>query len=309
MAKALLNEALLFPTAKTKPTIPTKTGETMLKHNKITAGVLSTIASAGIVAAPLMAQAGTIVESKETKEVVEVEEKPEKVVSGTLSLDVNTHFISYGYDVWGGGGQWKDALFNPSLELSLALGGGFSWILGTWWDVNDQADSDIGGSIQEIDVWTGFGYEKGIFQTSLLGQAWNYGGGTEWIVDWSMGLDVFLKPSILFHGRVSNDLGLEDGLIVVFGIEEGFDLGPVTFSFPVNLAFGTDQFHTGPGSNGGGGGYAYTSVGANLSVPLPFLPGEWEAHAGVTYYNTNPNYIPNPSDNFVTGNAGVSLSF
>ncbi len=281
----------------------------MLKRNKFTVGILSAIASAGIVASPMMAQAGTMVETEEVKEVIEVEKAPEKFVSGTLSFDVNTHFISYGLDVWGFGANWNHALFNPSLELSLALGGGFSWIIGTWWDVNDQAESDIGGRIQEVDVWTGVGYENGNFSTTLLYQGWYYGGGTEHIVDLAFGYDTFLNPSILFHGRPSNDLGLKDGLIVVLGIEEGFELGPVTFSFPVNVAFGTDQFHTGPGSSGGGGGYAYTSVAANLSVPLPFLPGDWEAHAGVTYYNTNPNYIPNPSDNFVTGNAGVSLSF
>jgi hypothetical protein len=282
----------------------------MLKTNKITVGALSAVAALGFVATPDMASAGApMVETKEIKEIVEIEEVPEKFVSGTLSLDVNTHFISYGFDVWQAGGEWKDALFNPSLELNLNLGGGFTWILGTWWDVNDNAQSNIGGTIQEVDVWSGFGYSTGIVSASVLYQGWYYGGGTEHIVDGAIGFDTILNPSLLVHGRVGNDLGLKNGVIVVLGVEEGFEAGPVTFSFPVNVAFGTDQFHTGPGSNGGGGGYAYTSVGANLSVPLPFLPGDWEAHAGVTYYNTNPNYIPNPTDNFLTGNAGISLSF
>jgi hypothetical protein len=282
----------------------------MVKSNKVTVGALSVIAALGFIATPNMASAGTpMVESKEIKEIVEIEEVPEKFVSGTLSLDVNTHFISYGFDVWGAGGEWKDALFNPSLELNLALGGGFSWIIGTWWDVNDLAQSNIGGTIQEVDVWTGFGYSSGIFSATVLYQGWYYGGGTEHIVDGAIGFDTILNPSLLVHGRVGNDLGLKDGVIVVLGVEEGFEAGPVTFSFPVSVAFGTDQFHTGPGSSGGGGGYAYTSVGANLSVPLPFIPGDWEVHAGVTYYNTNPNYIPNPTDNFLTGNAGISLLF
>ena len=282
----------------------------MIKTNKITVGALSAVAALGLVATPNMAFAGMpMVESKEVKEIVEIEEVPEKFVSGTLSLDANTHFISYGLDTWGFGANWKNALFNPTLELSLNLGGGFSWILGTWWDVNDQANSTIGNRIQEIDVWSGFGYETGIVSTSVLYQGWYWGGGTEHIVDGAIGFDTILSPSLLVHGRVSNDLGLKNGAIFVLGVEEGFEAGPVTFSFPVNVAFGTDQYHTGPNSAGGGAGYAYTSVAANLSVPIPFIPGDWEAHAGVTYFNTNPNYIPNPSDNFITGNAGISLSF
>lgn len=283
----------------------------MLNTNKFTVGALSAVAALGLVAAPNMAFAGTMVESKEVKEVVEVEEVPEKFVSGTLAFDVNTHFISYGFDVWQIGSTWHGVEFNPSLELNLALGGGFSWIIGTWWDVTDRQpnNSTIGRTIQEVDVWTGLGYETGIVSSSVLFQSWNYGGGTEWVLDGSIGFDTILNPSLLVHGRVDNDLGLKNGVIFVLGIEEGFEAGPVTFSFPVNVAFGTDKFHTGPGSSGGGGGYAYTSVGANISVPLPFLPGDWEAHTGVTYYNTNPNYIPNPDDNFVTGNIGVSLSF
>jgi hypothetical protein len=45
-------------------------------------------------------------------------------------------------------------------------------------------------------------------------------------------------------------------------------------------------------------------------VPIPYLPGSWDLHGGVTYYNTSNAVIPtNPADNFVTGNIGVKLMF
>jgi hypothetical protein len=70
------------------------------------------------------------------------------------------------------------------------------------------------------------------------------------------------------------------------------------------MGFATDDFH------GGDGGYGYTAIGVGGSVPIPYLPGSWELHGGVTYYNTSNAVIPtNPANNFVTGNIGVKLMF
>ncbi|MFT4546847.1 MAG: hypothetical protein ACI9MB_000792 [Verrucomicrobiales bacterium] len=63
--------------------------------------------------------------------------------SGVISLDVNTHFISYGADIWGAGSEWADALFNPFVEISFALNDNLTLSVGTWWDVNDNASSNI----------------------------------------------------------------------------------------------------------------------------------------------------------------------
>ncbi len=242
-----------------------------------------------------------------SKPVVAMEEEESSpVVTGSLSLMVNTHFISYGFDVWGAGSSWSEPIFNPAIELNFDLGSGWTFILGTWWDVNDNAVSSIGGSaVQEVDVYGGFGYTTGIVSFTVLYQEWLYGGGSERIVDFIVAFDTILNPSLTIHGRVDGeDLGLEEGIVGVLGIEEGFDAGPVTFTFPAAVAFATDNYH------GGDGGFAYASLGANLSVPLPFLPGDWSFHTGVTGYYTNPDVIPtNPDELFLTGNAGITLTF
>jgi len=232
-------------------------------------------------------------------------------VSGSLNLDYNTHFISYGLDVWGAGNDFSDALFNPSLELSWDLGNDVSFFLGTWWDVNDNAVSDIGGKIQEIDVWAGIGFKLGPLDASLTYQAWFYAEDTEQIIDFILSSDAPFAPSVTFHGRPDEGAsGGDTGLVTVLGADafavgDGISLGPVSLGLPINVGFATDGYH------GGDGGFAYGSLGISASAPLYTGPlGEWDIHAGITYYYTDDSVIPsNPDDSFFTGSIGIGCSF
>ena len=253
----------------------------------------------------------------------------EKGVSGTLSLDAYTHFVSYGTDVWSDGSSMSQWGFNPSLELSWDLGAGFSFSLGTWWDVNsktedrapsganpDNTDFSVGGNIQEIDVWGTLGWSNDFVSTSVTYQEWYFGESTERIVDYAVGLDTFLSPSLLLHQRVQAGAVGDEGLVLVGGIEYGFEVGGFAFAVPVNVGFMlTDDFHF----DGADSGYGYTSVGLQTSIALPFLDsigGEWAFNGGVTYYTTN-NDVVNPGESgefnsqndFLTANAGISCSF
>lgn len=261
---------------------------------------------AGAAALTMMAtavQAGTGTSGKMAPPPPPIEEPEPKVVSGTLSLAVNTHFILYGLDVWGAGSSWDDILFNPSIELSLDLGGGFSFILGTWWDVNDNAESNI-DNIQEIDVYAGFGYSVDKWSFTLLYQEWLYASQSERIVDFIVGYDTFLNPSLTVHGRVDNGFGGDNGVVFVLGVSEGFEAGSVSFNFPLNVGFATDGFH------GGDGGFAYASLALEVGVPLTFLPGDWSLDGALTGYYTYDEVIPtNPDDLFATGTIGLTLSF
>lgn len=228
-----------------------------------------------------------------------VEEDP--FVTGTLSLIADTHFVSYGLDVWGAGNEWNDVLFHPSLELVFNLGGGLSGIVGTWWDVNDKADSSIGGNVQEVDVWAGLSYTAGSLTYTLLYQEWMYASQSERIVDFKIAYDHFLAPSLTIHSRVDNGLGLKEGVVGVLGIAPSVEAGPVTLAFPVNVAFATDEYH------GGDAGFAYASVGATATIPIV---EHVSATLGVTGYFTNDSVIPtNPDEAFITGFAGITISF
>ncbi|MFC7339094.1 hypothetical protein ACFQY0_18015 [Haloferula chungangensis] len=242
----------------------------------------------------------------------------DSVVSGNLSLDLNSHFISYGFDVWGGGDSFGgDSTFNPALELNFAFTENFTAILGTWWDVNDNAGSPIGGDLQEVDVWAGGSYAFGDLSVTALYQAWMYGGDTEHILDISLAYDCFLSPSVTFHNRLDAGAaaagGSQDGTVIVPGIEYGFDLGPVSFAVPLNAGFFLDDGFHGFDALGNvtDSGFGYVSIGLNASYAIPCDErfGAWDIHGGVTYYNTQEDVINNPSDSFFTWNVGIGCSF
>jgi hypothetical protein len=121
----------------------------MLKKNIISKAAILTF---GLIAASSPVIAGT---STPTKEVVPAVEEETPAFSGWLSFDLNSHFVSYGSDVWGGGTSWGRGVFNPSFELAWATPvKGLSAVVGTWWDVNNNLPSSIGGYLQEVDIWS-----------------------------------------------------------------------------------------------------------------------------------------------------------
>lgn len=243
----------------------------------------------------------------------------EDVVSGVLKLDLNTHFVSYGQDVWSDGNpQLGELNFNPFLELAFALPANFKATLGTWWDVTDKGTSGaLGGNIREIDVWGGLAWTYDKFTVGTVYQAWNYGGAgapdkTEEILDVNFSYDCFLKPTLTVHNRLGEGAsGGDEGTILVAGISYGLEAGPVTISFPVNVAyFVTDEFHGPTGDSG----FGYASVGVGASLPLSAYIGdslgEWTLNGGLTYYFTNDQItVNNGEDNFLTASLGLSLAF
>jgi hypothetical protein len=225
-------------------------------------------------------------------------------VSGTLSLTVDTHFISYGADVWAGGNSLNNALFHPQLELSVQMTEQFKLIFGTWWDVNDKAVSSIGGKVQEVDLWAGFAYTSGPLTYTLLYQEWMYASASERIVDFKVAYDTFLKPTLTIHGRVDGNGGQEEGAVGVLSGAYDFAAGPVNLSIPVAVAVMTDGFQ------GGDAGFGYASIGLQGSLALKGAMEGTTLSAGVTYYHTEDSVIPgNVDSDFVTGNIGVSFSF
>ena len=243
----------------------------------------------------------------------------EDVVSGVLKLDFNSHFISYGNDVWSDGNpQFGETNFNPMLELAFALPAGFKATVGTWWDVTDKGTSGaIGGNIREVDVWGGLAYTYDKFTVGVVFQDWFYGGTgapdkSEEILDVNFSYDCFLKPTLTVHNRLgAGASGGDEGTILVAGISHSIEAGPVTFSFPLNVAyFVTDEFHGPTGDSG----FGYASIGVGASLALTEVIGEsfgnWTLNGGLTYYFTNDQItVNNGEDNFLTASLGLALAF
>lgn len=240
-------------------------------------------------------------------------------ISGALTLAGNSHFISYGKDVWADGSSMSSLGFNPSLEFTFKLPENFALTLGSWWDVNEKtptgAAPGIGGHLQEVDLWSGVSWTYDKFTIGTTYQAWIYGDSTEDILDVKIGYDCLLSPTLTWHNRLTEGAsGGDTGSLLVLGLSHTFDVGPVALSTPVNFAANlTDDYNRVNSAGGSDTGYAYTSVGLQAAYPLEFLGdcyGEWSLVSGITYYWTTGSVIPvNPINHFLTYNFGLSASF
>jgi hypothetical protein len=243
-------------------------------------------------------QAGTT--SAKSPVVVAPVEPP--FATGNISLFYETHFISYGQDVWGVGNDWGEWFVHPSIELDFNLGGGWQIYVNTWADINEQIEGDIGDYVQEVDLNVGVYYTMDKFKFQLGYGAWNYASQTESVLEGKVSYsDGLINPFVAVHGRVDIDLpGYDNGVVGQVGIAPGTTLGPVAISFPITVSFDTDGFHAGDG------GFAYVSAGIGASVPIT---KHVSLSGSVLYYHTNHSVIPNVDDDFVFGSAGLVIAF
>jgi hypothetical protein len=248
--------------------------------------------------------------------------------SGDLSVSYNSHFISYGSDVWKGGHK----IFSNNSPTF--VNGDLYWTKGNltltgnvWFDlIGGNGDgvanaNPLGGSIQEVDLNIGAAYTLGLVTLSATYGRWNYGSDSEGIVDLAASFndaDMLIKgfainPKVLFHIRTDRGAGqLGDGTAIVLSVAPSLSvLGPVSLSFPAGVVFFTDdQFQNGlPGSSG----YGYSYVGASLAYTLDFIPkgyGTWSVFTDWIGYFTEKDAIPgNREQDFLTADVGIKLAF
>ena len=221
-------------------------------------------------------------------------------LSAELSLDYNSHFISYGFDVWAGGDS-PQGTFNPSLSLDYKINEAWSLNAGFWLDVNDNVAGSSFNTV-ETDVWIGASYTSGITTASITFQNWQYGGTSEEILDLSLSFDTFLSPSLTIHNRLgAGASGGFNGTFLVLGAEHSFEISDqFSLTIPVSVGFAADEFHTTET------GYGFTSVGLQGSFAIDDMTS---FNFGVTYYDTDDQVVGNAEDSFFTYNAGVSFSF
>jgi hypothetical protein len=264
-------------------------------------------AGCGVFATLLLAATPALAEEAEADvAAAPAEAEPVDHLSGNLILNVDTNFMSYGFDVWQTG-NFHDGLFHPQFDLKWDFGNGFNVFSGVWMDVNSNAASSISDDVQEVDVWLGAGYTYDKLSVSLTYQEWMYSFDSERIVDLGLAYDTFLAPSLTLHGRVEGIDGQGTGLIALFGIAHAFEFGEVTVKFPANVAFITKNYY-----QNDEGGFGYVSVGSVLSVPMAFIPegyGGWTYNIGAYYYHTDTEVVGNRENNIVTATTGVALAF
>jgi hypothetical protein len=129
-------------------------------------------------------------------------------------------------------------------------------------------------------------------------------------------LNPYAKVFIELDGKAGN--GSSEGIYYEIGLAPSFKLidsptYPVTFTIPVTVGLGSNDFYANNES------FGYASIGGTLSVPLAFIPsnlGAWTLSAGVTFY-----YLGEELDGFnvplhrnedhteVVGSMGLGMTF
>lgn len=227
-------------------------------------------------------------------------------MTGNLTVNYETHFISNGFDVWGIGTSWDHWLVHPSLELDFNISKDLQFYVNTWWDVNDMGTTTIGKYIQEVDVNVGFYYTWDKLKFQLGYGAWNYASQTESVIDFrATYTDPYnLSPFVALHGRIGegSNLGVDNGLLVQAGVAPSKTWGALTLSLPVTVDFDTTHNYA-----YGSSGFGFVSVGLNASYAID---KHLSLNLGATYYHTQHAVFPtNPKDDFVTGLAGFTIAF
>lgn len=260
--------------------------------------LITAFSAAGLIAQP--ATASDVTYSDSTIPAVH-----ESRLSGSISLDYNSHFISYGLDVWGGGTNLTDGdTFNPALSIDYIINDAWTFHTGFWLDVNDNpSGSDF--DTQETDTWFGVSYKTGITTFSATYQSWQYTSDTEEIFDLKASFDTFLSPYILIHERLDAGAaalaGGDEGTFLVLGASYDFNVNEsLSFSVPVTVGFALGDFHTEED------GYGYGSIGLQGSYALS---EQTSLNFGATYYNTDDDVTGNADNDFLTTNIGLSYSF
>ena len=228
----------------------------------------------------------------------------EGALTGSISLDMNSHFISYGANVHGNGDN-PDWSFHPALSINYAINDQWTFTTGFWLDVNDNPTPDNASpsfETRETDVWVGLSYTTGITTISGTFQNWQYAGASEEVFDLGISLDTFLSPSLTIHKRFNaGGSGGFEGTFAVLGFKHGFDVtDDFSVSVPVSIGWALDEFHTTED------GYGFASVGLQGSLAIN---ADSSFNFGVSHYDTDSDVTGRADDSFFTYNAGFSYDF
>lgn len=237
-------------------------------------------------------------------------------VSGDMGISYNSHFVSYGADVWGGGDDFygdKSTTFVYG-DLVFATTDASTIFINVWTDNNDNVPSAIGGTLQEIDLNIGGTYKLGKFTLGAAYGSWNYAGDTEESVEGSIAFDdsgllpITLSPKLTYHERIAANGAQGYGAVIIAGVSPSFPLtdSGISLTVPLNVAFFTQDF-------GADSGYAYASGGVSLGVPLSFISsdfGSWSMNFDLIGYTTDSGALPgNPEKDFLVGQVGIKVAF
>jgi hypothetical protein len=272
----------------------------MTKHS-LAASCALTLAAFGF-ASTSFAGADDGKDVKETKDIKETVK--ESCISGDLGVTMPTEYISRGLVL-----ENQGVIAQPYLDLYFKLYEGTGFInkvqfnLGLWSSIHSHVQPQPTSSTTQ--AWYEFDYTPGIaitfaknftltasyFEFDSPADAFN----TARSINFNLAYDdtdllgaFALHPHFTYLHELSAPgfAGLgADGNYYEIGLAPSHTFGPVTFTIPLTVGLGSNNFYAGDT-------YGYFSAGLQASIPISFIPecyGKWTFSGGYTYYNLGDN--------------------
>lgn len=235
---------------------------------------------------------------KETKELKETVK--ESCITGDLGVTMVTEYISRGLVL-----ENQGVIAQPYLDLYFKLYEGTGFInkvqlnLGLWSSIHSHVQPD--GSTDTTRNWYEFDYTPGIAITfaknfTFTASYFEFDSpsssfDTARSLNFNLAYDdtdllgaFALHPHFTYLREITAPgfAGLgPNGNYFEIGLAPSHTFGIVTLTIPLTLGLGSEHFYQSDT-------YGYFSAGAQLSVPISFIPdcfGKWTFSGGYTYYN------------------------
>ena len=302
----------------------------MTKHSIAKLFVLAV----GIAAVPTLSQAGTTMEGKEVKTVVE--KTKESCITGDLGVNVVSQYVSRGLIF-----ENQGSIIQPYADLYFKLydGSGFfnaiSLNLGIWNSFQSRGTDAglVSGGSPTTSRWYEFDFTAGISFTFAKNFTFtpsyytflspNDGFNTFQGLNLALGYDttdifgfnLAPKVQVLFELENKAGNGADEGIYYEVSVAPSFPIGGtgISVTVPLVAGFGSNNFYA------GNDGFGFFSAGVTLGYQLHFIPecfGSWSVNAGYTYYYLGSSLssfnVPsvrrsNNNENVFSG--GLSIAF
>ena len=249
-------------------------------------------------------------------------------ISFLLGSDVTTKYIFRGYEQ-----EESGLIVQPYAEFTAGIVDGIDVYAGIWNSVHSETTGDNNTHWFEADIYAGVSIGEQIlglpgFALDVSYVNYTYpsdAAGQYEEIDVSVSYDdsandISFSPYALVAFEFDTTApGDDENIYLELGGELEFELVesdtyPVALTVPLTLGLSLDEYYVDDG--GDNEFFGYFSVGANVGVPLPFIPreyGQWSAAAGVTFFLLNDNaegLDDGDNDNYnVAGTVGFALEY
>ncbi len=250
-------------------------------------------------------------------------------VSFSLGMDIPTAYVFRGFEL-----EDTGLILQPYVEASFAIAEDVDFYIGLWNSIHENETGAPAGDSNdewfEADFYAGV--SLGMFDPISLDISYihylypsnTFGDYKE--IDVAIGFDDSellgdwaLSPYALFAFEFdTTNPGDDDNIYLELGGELAFSLVesedyPIDLTVPIAIGLSLDEFYVDAG--GDNEFFGFISIGANLGMPLSFIPdefGSWSAGAGLTFYILNDDAGLDDGDNDefnLVGTLGVAMEY